>query len=147
MEVLTQSITMSSKVGVGTRSNQRPASSEIFSLSVLLCETAVCILQVRGTCASVQRPKNAERCARGGFCESARSPARPESWNRPKLHTDEVCPTKQRCLLTTREMDVRNSSGQVFVTSFVQTGDPCHENAQTINIRRCRCEKKKQDDV
>ena len=48
---------MSFKFCVETRSNQRQESSEIISTSVLLCETAVCILQVRATCTSVQRPK------------------------------------------------------------------------------------------
>ena len=44
-EYSNKSITVSHKLSAGVSSNLRPASSEITSASVLLCETAVCFLQ------------------------------------------------------------------------------------------------------
>ena len=40
------SVTMSHKLSAGSPSNLRPASNEIISASVLLCDTAACFLQV-----------------------------------------------------------------------------------------------------
>ena len=51
------SVTMSHKLRAGIPSNLGPASHELISASVLLCETAVCFLQVQLIGTNVRLPK------------------------------------------------------------------------------------------
>ena len=51
------SVTVSYKLSAGSPANLRPASNEISCASVLLCDTAVCILQVQLTVRMCGFPK------------------------------------------------------------------------------------------
>ena len=86
------SITVSHKLSAGIPSNLRPASNEIISASVLLCETAVCLLRHSLIDTSVLLPKKHNKHPDVDL-ESARSLARSASWKRPSLHWDVVVPT------------------------------------------------------
>ena len=86
----------------GILSNLRPASNEIISASVLLCETAVCLLQVQLIGTNVWLLQNAQHA--------------PCRWFRVLKNT---------CKIGTRmcEMDVGNESGQAFATSLIPFGE------------------------
>ena len=80
----------------------RPASTEISSASVLLCETAVCLLQVQLIGTNVWLLQNAQRAS----CR----------WFRVLQIT---------CKIGTHmcEMNVGNESGQAFATSLIPFGE------------------------
>ena len=78
-------------------SNLNPASKEMISDSVELCETEVCFLHIQLVGTNVWLPKMHNVPPDVDF-ESSRSPAKSESWNRPNLHCFAVFPTWQYCL-------------------------------------------------
>ena len=82
----------SHKSRAGIPSNLNPASKEMISGSVELCETEVYFLhsQLLGT--NVWLPKTHSVPPEVDF-ESSRSPAKSESWNSPSLHCLTVLPT------------------------------------------------------
>ena len=87
----------SHKSRAGIPSNLNPASKEMTSDSVELCETAVCFLhiQLNGTNVLLQKMHNVPPEV---HFESSRSPAKSESWSSPSLHCLAVLPTWQYCL-------------------------------------------------
>ena len=66
-------------------SNLNPASKEMISDSVELCETEVCFLHIQLTGTKARLPKTHNVPLDVDF-ESSRSPAKSESWNNPSLH-------------------------------------------------------------
>ena len=83
----------SHKSRAGIPSNLNPASKEMISDSVELCETDVCFLhtsELIGT--NVCLPKTHNVPPEVDF-ESSRSPAKSESWNSPNLHCFEALPS------------------------------------------------------
>ena len=89
----------SHKSGAGKPSNLNPASKEMISDSVELCETEVCFLDIRPIGTNVWLPKTHNVPPEVDF-ESSRSPAKSESWNSPSLHCLAVFPTWQYCLFS-----------------------------------------------
>ena len=75
------SVTVSHKLSTGIPSNLKPASNEIISASKLLCETAVCLLQVQHTGTNVLLPKM-HSTPSDVDVESLRSLAKSASWKR-----------------------------------------------------------------
>ena len=90
------SITMSQRSRAGNPSIRNPASREMISDSVELCETAVCFLHIQLTGKNVLLPKIPKTLLEVDF-ESSRSPAQFESWNKPSPQRCAVCPTWQYC--------------------------------------------------
>ena len=78
-------------------SNLNPASKEMISDSVELCETEVCFLHIQLVGTNVWLPKMHNVSPDVDF-ESSRSPEKSESWNSPSLHCLAVFPTGQYCL-------------------------------------------------
>ena len=89
-------ITKSQRVRAGIPSMRKPASREIISASVELCETEVCFLHIQLIGTNVWLPKMHRTPPDVDF-ESSRSPAKSESWNNPSLHCCAVFPTQQYC--------------------------------------------------
>ena len=89
--------TKSQRSRAGIPSMREPASREIISDSVELCETEVCFwhIQLRGT--NVWLPKIHRIHPEVDFV-SSRSPAKSECWNSPSLHCCAVFPIWQHCL-------------------------------------------------
>ena len=85
-------VTLSHKLSTGIPSYLKPASNEIISASVLLCETAVCFLQVHLIGTNVLLP-NMHSTLPDVDVESVRSPAKSASWKRTYLYSDAVLPT------------------------------------------------------
>ena len=82
----------SHKSRAGIPSNLNPASKEMISDSVELCETEVCFLNIQLIGTNVWLPKMHNVPPEVDF-ESSRSPAKSESWNSPSLHCFAVSPT------------------------------------------------------
>ena len=78
-------------------SMRNPASKEMISDSVELCETAVCFLHIQLIGTNVCFPKTHNVPPEVDF-ESSRSPAKSEYCNSPRLHCLAVLPTKQYSL-------------------------------------------------
>ena len=91
------SITKSQRSRAGIPSMRKPASREIISASVELCETEVCFLHVQLTGTNVWLPKMHKNSPDVDF-KSYRSPAKSKSWNNPTLHRCAVFTTWQYCL-------------------------------------------------
>ena len=83
--------------GAGIPSVPKPASREIISASVELCETEVCLLHIQLIGTNVWLPKMHKIPPDVDF-ESSGSRAKSESWNNPNLHCCAVFPTLQYCL-------------------------------------------------
>ena len=73
------------KSSAGFPSNLNPASKEMISDSVELCETEVCFLHIQLIGTNVWLPETHNVPPEVDF-ESSRSPAKSESWNSPNLH-------------------------------------------------------------
>ena len=86
------SIAKSQRSGAGNPSIRSPASNEITSDSVELCETEVCFLHIHLIGTNVWLPKIHKTPPEVDF-ESLRSPAKSESWNKPNQQCCAVCPT------------------------------------------------------
>ena len=82
----------SHKSTAGSPSDLNPASKEMISDSVQLCETEACFLHIQLTGTNVWLPKMHNLPPEVDF-ESSRSPAKSESWNNPSLHRFAVLPT------------------------------------------------------
>ena len=82
----------SHKSSAGIPSNRNPASKEMISDSVELCETEVCFLHIQLIGTNVWLPKTHNVPPEVDF-ESSRSPSKSESWNSPSLHCFAVFPT------------------------------------------------------
>ena len=78
-------------------SNLNPASKEMISDSVELCETEVCCLHIQLIGTNVWLPKMHHVPPEVEF-ESSRSPAKSESWKGPSVHCFAVIPIYQYCL-------------------------------------------------
>ena len=78
----------------GIPSMRKPASREIISDSVELCETEVCFLHIQLMGTNVWLPKIHRILPEVDF-EWSGSPAKSESWNSSSLH---CCATRQHCL-------------------------------------------------
>ena len=78
------SITMSQRSRASNPSKRNPASREIISDSVELCETELCFLHIQLTGTHVLLPRIHRTPPEVDF-ESSRSPAKSGSWNRPNL--------------------------------------------------------------
>ena len=78
-------------------SMSRPASNEVFSASVLLCETALCFSHDRETETHVWLPRT-HKTPSDVNLESVMSPAKSWSWNGTNLHSLALFPTWQYCL-------------------------------------------------
>ena len=91
------SITLSQRLRAGTHSIRNPASRDMISDSVELCETAVCFLHIQKSGTNVLPPKIHKTPPKVDF-ESSISPAKSESWNSPSQHCLAVFPTWQYCL-------------------------------------------------
>ena len=76
------------------RPSSNPASKEMISDSVELCETEVCFLHTQLIETNVWLPKIHNVPPEVDF-ESSRSPAKSESWNSPNMHCLAVFPTWQ----------------------------------------------------
>ena len=76
---------------------RKPASREITSGSVELCETEVCFLHIPLVGTNVRLPKM-HRIPPDANFESSKSPAKSESSDYPDLHCCAVFPTLQYCL-------------------------------------------------
>ena len=87
----------SHKSRAGIPSNLNPASKEMISDSVELCETDVCFLHFQLIGTNVWLPRTHNVPPEVDF-ESSRSPAKSESWNSPSLHCLAVLLTWQYCL-------------------------------------------------
>ena len=81
----------------GIPSNINPASEEMISDSVELCQSEVCFLHIQLIGTNVWLPKMHSVPPDVEF-ETSRSPAKSESWNSPSLHCVAVLPTWQYCL-------------------------------------------------
>ena len=86
------SITKSQRSRAGNPSMRKPASREIFSATVELCEVEVCFLHIQLIGTHVWLPKMHESPPDVAF-ESSRSPAKSESWKNPSQHGCAVFPT------------------------------------------------------
>ena len=86
------SITMSQISRASNTSIRNPASRELTSDSVELCETEVCFLHIQLTGTSVLLTKIHKTPPEDDF-ESSMSPAKSESWNKPSLQCCAVFPT------------------------------------------------------
>ena len=91
------SITKPQRSRAGMPSIRKPATREIISASVELCETEVCFLHLQLTGTNVWLP-NMHKTPTDVDFESFRSPAKSESWNNPSLHCCAVFPTWRHCL-------------------------------------------------
>ena len=91
------SITMSHISRASNPSMRKPASREIISDSVELCETEVCFLHIQLMVTNVRLPKIHRTPPEVDF-EPSRSLAKSESWNNPILHWCAVFPTWQYCV-------------------------------------------------
>ena len=78
----------------GIPSMREPASREITSASVELCDTDVCFLHIQLVGTNVWLPKM-HRIPPDVDFESSRSPAKSMSWNSPRMHCCAVFPTGQ----------------------------------------------------
>ena len=87
----------SNKSRAGRPSNLNPASKEMISDSVVLCETEVCFLHIQLIGSNLWLPKTQNFPPDVDF-ESSRSPAKSESWNSLSLHCVAVLPTWQYCV-------------------------------------------------
>ena len=85
------------KSSAGFPSILKPASKEMISDSVKLCETEVCFLHIQLIETNVWLSKM-HKVPPDVHFESSRSPAKSESWNSPNLHCLAVFPTWQYCL-------------------------------------------------
>ena len=101
------SITESQRSSGGIPSVRKPASREIISASVELCETDVCFLHIQLIGTNVWLP-NMHKSPPDVNFESSRSPAKSESWNHPCLHCCAVFP----------KWHVWNQTCSTFVTGF-----------------------------
>ena len=88
------SISMSQRSRASSPSMRNPASREVISDSVELCETEVCFLHIQLMGTNVRLPKIHKTPPDIDF-ESSRSPAKSESWNKPNLQCWAVLPTWQ----------------------------------------------------
>ena len=70
---------------------RKPASGEMTSASVELCETEVCFLHIQLIDTNVRLPKMHKIPPDVDF-DSSRSPAKSESWDNPSLHCCAVFP-------------------------------------------------------
>ena len=86
------SMTKSQGVRPGIPSMRKPASREMISASVELCETEVCFLHVQLLGTNVWLAKIHKSPSDVDF-ESSTSLAKSESWNSPNLHCFAVSPT------------------------------------------------------
>ena len=102
----------SHKSSAGIPSNLNPASKEMISDSVELCETEVCFLHIQLIGTNAWLPKMHNVPPEVDF-ESSRSPAKSESWNSPSLHCLAVFPTWQYCLYSLVKRDSRSSQALV----------------------------------
>ena len=84
--------TKSQRVRAGIPSVRKPASREMISASVELCETEVCFLHIQLNGTNVWLPKIHKTPPDVDF-DSSRSPAKSESWNNSSLHCCAVFPT------------------------------------------------------
>ena len=86
------SITKSQRPRAGIPSMRKPASREIISASVELCETDVCFLHIQliGTNVCIL---NIHKSPPDVGFESSRSSAKSESWNNPHLHCCDIFST------------------------------------------------------
>ena len=116
----------------GSPSNLNPASKEMISDSVELCETEVCFLHIQLIGTNVWLPKMHNVPPEVDF-ESSRSSAKSESWNSPSLHL--FCSVTHITILFvfTCAMIVRNQSIQAFVTCF---GPFCMDRASLFTDHR-----------
>ena len=80
------------KSNAGIPSNLTPASKEMISDSVELCETEVCFLRIQPIDTNVWLPKMHNVPPEVDF-GSSRSPAQSESWKSPSLHCSALFPT------------------------------------------------------
>ena len=85
------------KSRAGIPSILNPASKEMISDSVELCETEVCFLHIQLIGTNKRLPKTHNGPSEVDF-ESSRSPVKSESWNSVSLHCLTVFPTWQYCL-------------------------------------------------
>ena len=90
------SITMSHKLSAEIPSSLRPASDEIVFASVLLCDTAVCFLQVQRIGTNGWIPEM--HSVPSDVVESVGPPAKLASWTRPNLHVDAEFPHDNHAL-------------------------------------------------
>ena len=79
------SITKSQRVRAGIPSMRKPASRDMISAPVELCETEACFLHIQLLGTNVWLPRM-RRIPPDVDLESFRSPAKSESWNNPSLH-------------------------------------------------------------
>ena len=86
------SITVSQRSRAGNPSIRNPASREMISDSVELCETAVCFLHIQLTGTNVLVPKMHKTPPEVDF-EDSSSPAKSESWSKPNRQCCTVLPT------------------------------------------------------
>ena len=117
----------SQKSRAGIPSNLNPASKEMISDSVELCETEVCFLHIQLVGTNVWLPKMHNVPPEMDF-ESSRSPAKSESWNSPSLHC--FCSISHIAILFvfTCVMNVWNQT--TFVTGF---GPFCDRSCKFIH--------------
>ena len=110
-------ITKSERSRAGIPSMRKPASREIISASVELCETDVCFLHIQFLGRNVWL-SNMHKSTPDVDFESSRSPAKSESWNSPKSTL--LCSVTHMTILSefTCVMNVRDQARQTFVTSF-----------------------------
>ena len=111
------SITKSQRSSAGIPSMLKPASREIMSASVELCETDVCFLHIQPVGTNAWLPNMHETPPDVDF-ESSRSPAKSESWNNPDLHCCAVFPKWQCCLNSHVWWMYEIKRAKTFVTSF-----------------------------
>ena len=101
----------------GIPSNLNPASKEMISDSVELCETEVCFLHIQLIGTNVWLPKMHNVPPEVEF-ESSKSPAKSESWNSPSQHCFGSNTHIAILFVFTCVMNVCNQSIQAFVTGF-----------------------------
>ena len=89
------SIIKSQRSSAGILSIRNPASREIISVLVELCDTHICFLYIQLMGTNVCLP-NTHNVPLDVDFESSRSPAKSESWNNPNRHCA-VFPTWQYC--------------------------------------------------
>ena len=90
------SITLSQRSKASNPSIRCPASREMISDSLELCETDLCFLHIQLTGTNVPLPKKDKTPPEVDF-ESSRSSAKSESWNQPSRQCCAVFPTWQYC--------------------------------------------------
>ena len=101
----------------GIPSMRKPASREMISVSVELCETEVCFLHIKLVGTNVCLPKMHRILPDVDF-ESSRSLAKSESWNNPSLHCCAVYSHLTKMPICTCMMNVRDQTRQAFVARF-----------------------------